>query len=440
MSFNTCRTWGIYICLILMLNVLAFSLFPTKVYADQSGINVDATSAILIEASTGQILYSKNAHVPLPPASMSKMMTEYLVLDAIKNGTISWDDVVTTQHNAANTLYSGSRIWLAEGDKHTVEELYIAMAIASANDASVALAEYIAGTEEEFAKRMNQKAREIGLSEHAHFINATGLHREHMKEEYRPEDIPGETLLTAHDAAILAMNILRDHPNVTDYSSITYHQFRERDEKPMENLNAMLEAWEPYDNNYSRYAYKGADGFKTGYTEEAGNCFTGTAERDGVRLISVVMNSGEHSDKLHRFIETAKLFDYGFNNFEKRTILAAKSEWPELTTLSVAKGVESEVGLVTEEGIELIVNINDGDDAYQWELSVVNEEDLVAPIEKGEVLGTLHFTYHGVEKIERTVNLIATDDVEKAGWFKLLMRSIGNFFANIFNQIKGIFT
>lgn len=440
MSFNTCRTWGIYICLILMLNVLAFSLFPTKVYADQSGINVDATSAILIEASTGQILYSKNAHVPLPPASMSKMMTEYLVLDAIKNGTISWDDVVTTQHNAANTLYSGSRIWLAEGDKHTVEELYIAMAIASANDASVALAEYIAGTEEEFAKRMNQKAREIGLSEHAHFINATGLHREHMKEEYRPKDIPGETLLTAHDAAILAMNILRDHPNVTDYSSITYHQFRERDEKPMENLNAMLEAWEPYDNNYSRYAYKGADGFKTGYTEEAGNCFTGTAERDGVRLISVVMNSGEHSDKLHRFIETAKLFDYGFNNFEKRTILAAKSEWPELTTLSVAKGVESEVGLVTEEGIELIVNINDGDDAYQWELSVVNEEDLVAPIEKGEVLGTLHFTYHGVEKIERTVNLIATDDVEKAGWFKLLMRSIGNFFANIFNQIKGIFT
>lgn len=426
--------------MILLLNLVTLYINPTSIHAQQAGVDIDATSAILIEASTGQILYSKNAHVPLPPASMSKMMTEYLVLDAIKDGTISWDDVVTTQENAANTLYSGSRIWLAEGDKHTVRDLYIAMAIASANDASVALAEYIAGTQEEFAKRMNEKAREIGLSEHAHFINATGLNREHMKEKFQPKSIPGETLLTAHDAALLAMNILRDHPNVTEYSGITYHQFRERDDRPMENLNAMLGAWVEYNNNYSRYAYEGADGFKTGFTNEAGNCFTGTAERDGMRLISVVMNSGEHNDKMKRFIETAQLFDYGFNNFEKRTILAAKSVLPEMPTVSIDKGVVDEVGLVTDDGIELIVNKTDGDDDFLWELTIVDEEQLIAPIEKGQILGTLQFTYHGAETIERTINLMATDDVDKAGWFKLLMRSIGDFFANIFNSIKGLFT
>lgn len=428
-------------CLLLAFNlVLSVFIQPSTVRAEANQLSVKAGAAILIEASTGQILYSKNADVPMRPASMSKMMTEYLVLDAIKAGTISWDDVVTTQKNAANTLYSGSRIWLAEGDKHTVRELYIAMAIASANDASVALAEYIAGTQEEFANRMNAKAREIGLSEHAHFINATGLNRDQMKEEFQPKSIPGETVMTAKDTALLALNLINDHPEVVEFSSIPYHQFRERDDAPMENLNAMLGAWEEYNNNYSRFAYEGADGIKTGYTDEAGYCFTGTAERDGMRLISVVMDTGkERSERFDRFTETAKLFDYGFNNFEKRTVLVAKSEYPPLNYAEVTKGVENEVGLVTDAGIELMVKVTDTDEDFIWEATLIEEEPIMAPVEQGEILGTLKFTYHGAETIERTVNLIATDDVEKAGWFKLLMRSIGEFFSNIFNSIKGIF-
>lgn len=428
-------------CLTLLLTLgISAIIHPSIVRAETNQLELKAGAAILIEASTGQVLYAKNADIPMRPASMSKMMTEYLVLDAIKAGTIGWDDVVTTQKNAANTLYGGSRIWLAEGDKHTVRELYIAMAIASANDASVALAEYIAGSQEEFSHRMNAKAREIGLSEHAHFINATGLNRDQMKEEFQPKTIHGETIMTAKDTALLAFHLIQDHPEVLEFSSIPYHQFRERDEQPMENLNAMLGVWEEYNNNYTRYAYEGADGIKTGFTDEAGYSFTGTAERDGMRLISVVMDVGkEREERFDRFVETAKLFDYGFNNFEKRTVLVAKSEYAPLSYAEVNKGVELEVPLVTDAGIELIVKVTDTDEDFIWKASLLEEEPIMAPIEQGQILGTLKFTYHGAETIERTVNLIATEDVEKAGWFKLLMRSIAQFFSNIFNSIKGIF-
>lgn len=398
------------------------------------GMSLEVGSAILMEASTGQVLYSYNENEALPPASMSKMMTEYLVLDAIKSGAISWDETVVTSENAATTLPAGSRIFLAEGDRHTVEDLYIAMAIASANDATVALAEFVAGTEENFAHRMNEKAREIGLSEHAHFINSTGLNREHMVEKYRPTSIPGETLMTAKDAAILAVHILRDHPVMTDYSSIPYYQFRERDATPMENLNQMLEVWEEYNNFYTRTAYPGLDGFKTGYTVEAGYCFTGTAERDGMRLVTVVMNT-DTRDK--RFEETRKLMDYGFNNFEKRTIIPAKSEIDVLHTLPVTKGLEHEVSVVTEEGLEMMVRIEDTDENFSLEAVAVDEEHLEAPIQQGEILGTLTVTYDGYEKAEYTIHLVATDDVERAGWFRLFFRAIGDFFSSIFSGFGG---
>lgn len=430
------KKWGTYLCLSVMVNLIlmAIVIHPLSVKAAENEFELEAGSSILIEASTGQVLYKSNENEALPPASMSKMMTEYLVLDAIAKGQISWDHIVTTSENAATTI--GSRIFLAQGDKHTVEELYIAMAIASANDASVALAEFIAGSEENFANRMNEKAREIGLSNQAHFINATGLDRADMKEKYQPSTIQGETLLTAKDSALIALNILRDYPEATDYSNIPYHQFRERDKTPMINLNRMLEAWEEYDNLFSRTAYKGLDGFKTGHTKEAGYCFTGSAERDGMRLISVVMNT---SSEEKRFEQTQKLMDYGFNNFEKRTVLAAKSEVEMLNSLPISKGLEDEVSLVTAEGIELMVKKTDTDDMFLWEVTAVEEEFLVAPVQQGDILGKVTFTYDGVEKIERTIDLIATDDVEKAGWFRLLFRSIGSFFSSIFNGIKGIF-
>lgn len=203
-----------------MLNIFIFSVIihPSPVAAAENELSLEAGSAILIEASTGQVLYEYNASEALPPASMSKIMTELLVLDSIKNGQIKWDAMVTAGENAATT--EGSKIWLAQNDKHTVKDLYIAMAIASANDASVALAQFVAGSEENFAKMMNEKAREIGLSDQAHFINATGLNRADMNEKFRPTTIQGETLMTAKDTVILTNHILKEHPEVTEYSSI----------------------------------------------------------------------------------------------------------------------------------------------------------------------------------------------------------------------------
>lgn len=430
---------GTYLCLSLILNFFLVSMIanPSPVSAEeaaQNDLSLAVGSAVLIEANTGQVLYMYNENVALPPASMSKMMTEYLVLENIKDGKISWDSEVTVGENASSTI--GSRIFLAEGDKHTVEELYIAMAIASANDASIALAEFIAGSEEAFAKQMNEKATEIGLSEQAHFINATGLNREDMEEKFRPATIEGETLLTAKDAALLALHILREHPEATEYSSIPTQKFRERDQTPMTNLNWMLEGWKDYNNFISPTAYEGMDGLKTGYTSQAGYCFTGTAERDGMRLISVVMNTASDSE---RFTQTAKLMDYGFNNFEKKTLLPAKSELDLLQSVKISKGVEKEVSLVTEEGLELMVRKGEEDDKFSMVAEPLADDQLVAPIQQGQVLGTVTITYDGPEQIERTVNLVAADDVEKASWIRLLFRAIGNFFANIFNGIKGLF-
>jgi D-alanyl-D-alanine carboxypeptidase (penicillin-binding protein 5/6) len=432
------KTMGTYLCLSLMLNLFLVSVLihPATASAAESGLSLEAGSAVLMEASTGQILYSNNENVALPPASMSKMMTEYLVLDAVEAGNIKWEDVVTTSENAATTI--GSRVFLAQGDKHTVKELYIAMAIASANDASVALAEFIAGSEENFADRMNAKAREIGLSDQAHFINATGLNREDMKEKYRPTTIQGETLMSAKDSALLALNILQDHPDATEYSKIPEHQFRERDKNPMVNLNRMLEGWANFNNFFTRTAYEGLDGFKTGHTNEAGYCFTGTAVRDGMRLISVVMNTASEEK---RFEETEKLLNYGFNNFEKKTVLSAKTEIEQLNTVEISKGVESQVSLVTEEGLEWMIRKGDSDDKFIMEAAAVGKDQLVAPIKQGDVLGTVTITYKGdgMEKMEETINLVASEDAEKASWIRLLFRAIGNFFASIFNGIKGLF-
>jgi D-alanyl-D-alanine carboxypeptidase (penicillin-binding protein 5/6) len=418
----------------MVLNIFAFAFSPAMAAAQQENLQLDAGSAILMELETGQILYEYNADEALPPASMSKMMTEYLVLDAVKSGQISWDDVVTVRENAASVI--GSRIFLAEGDKHTVRELYIAMAIASANDASVALAEFIAGTEENFAQRMNEKAREIGLSEQAHFINATGLNRADMKEKFRPQSIQGETLLTAKDTALLALNLLRDHPEALEFSSITQHKFRARDDKPMTNLNWMLEDWEGISQALRKFAYPGMDGLKTGHTKEAGYCFTGTAERDGMRLISVVMNTKSEEK---RFEETRKLMDYGFNNFQKKTVLAAKSEIDELKTVKISKGVKTEVPVVVESGVALVMRNGDSDEQIEISVEPLAEEQLVAPIKQGDVVGTVKVTYNGPVPVEKQVNLVAAADVEKGSWIRLFFRAVKNFFGDLFLGIKNMF-
>lgn len=405
----------------------------TKIPSVES-LGLNLKSAVLIEPTTGEILLSLNADEPLPPASMTKMMTEYLVSDAVKNGQISWDEKVVVQENASKQI--GSRIFLAEGDEHTVKELYIAMAVGSANDATVALAELVSGSEQEFVTLMNETAKKMGMKT-AHFINSTGLDRADMPEKFRPE-AEGETLMSAMDAALLAKFIVTDHPDFTEFTTIQSYKFRERDAKPMINYNWMLEANKDI-ANFKAYAYPGLDGLKTGHTTNAGNCFTGTAVRDGMRLISVVMGANSEA---HRFTETKKVLDFGFNNFEIKQVVAPKAVIAGTETVPVLKGKNKEVSVVTDAGVTFMVP--KGTVSPQIKTTVVTNDlaTLIAPIAGASKVGKVTYSYQieGMSQVqEKTVNLITAEEAEKAGWFKLLMRAIGEFFGDLFTGIKNLF-
>lgn len=276
------------------------------------------------------------------------------------------------------------------------------------------------------------------MSEGAYFVNATGLENEHYGN-WAP-DTEGRTLISARDAALLAQSLIKTHPDILEFTSTPQARRIEGDESTelMNNWNWMLEAWIPFDNIFSRqYAYEGLDGLKTGYTSAAGYCFTGTAVRGDMRLISVVMGT-ESEPK--RFQETAKLLDYGFNNFEKRTVLTAKSEIESLKMVPIKKGKEKEVNAVIEEGVSLIVHKNAKEEDILIEPVALEPDDLIAPIEQGQKVGTVTVVYDGpVGKETITVNLVAAEDIEKAGWIRLFFRSIGTFFSNVFSGIKNIF-
>ncbi|WP_433944893.1 D-alanyl-D-alanine carboxypeptidase family protein [Paenibacillus sp. SN-8-1] len=439
---------------LLMVNMLCLSIIPALTLAegqaiaapsskstakstastDKLGLNV--RSAILIEATTGQVLYSVNGDEAMPPASMTKMMTEYIVAEQVKQGKLKWSDVVTVKENAAKQI--GSRVFLAEGDQHTVEELYIAMAIASANDATVALAERVGGTEQEFVKMMNAEAKRMGMKT-AYFANSTGLNVGDMPEGYRPEN-PKETVMSAEDAATLAKYIVTDHPDFTRFTTMQSYKFRDRDKTPLVNLDWMLEA-NKSNINFKQYAYPGLDGLKTGHTENAGNCFTGTAVRNGVRLISVVMGTDANSQK-SRFVETKKLLDYGFDNFEVKQVVAPKTTVKGAEQVSVKKATNTDVPVVTDQAVSFVVQKGADLKGIKSTVKWLDKDKLTAPLPKGTKVGTITYTYKSDSSsapAEKTVNLITAEEAEKAGWFKLLLRAIGQFFVDLFNAIKNLF-
>jgi D-alanyl-D-alanine carboxypeptidase (penicillin-binding protein 5/6) len=398
---------------------------------------LDAESAILMDAESGQVLYQLNGDDPKPPASMSKMMTEYLVSKAVKQGTLSWDETVSVTENAASQI--GSRIFLAEGDKHTIKELYIAMAVGSANDATAQLAVTVGGSEENFVKMMNDTAVELGMTT-SHFVNSTGLDRADMPEKYRPGESAGETVMSAKDSAILAYHILKEEPEFLDTAKIQSYKFRPRDKEPITNWNWMLESNKDVPN-FRKFAYPGVDGLKTGHTSKAGNCFTGTALRNGTRLIAVVMGVPGDTNDGKRFLETAKLFDYGFNNFEKKTILEAKASVPEYETLKVKKGKSTKVPVVTATDITVLIPKGQTVAPVVQEVKSV-QDPLVAPIKLGDKVGTATYKYKDPSTQEDktiTIDLIASDDVSKASWWRLMFRAIGNFFSGLFQGIVDLF-
>ncbi|MDQ0418887.1 D-alanyl-D-alanine carboxypeptidase [Croceifilum oryzae] len=264
--------------------------------------NVEAESYIIMDAKTGQQVYGKSVNQPRPPASMTKMMTEFVILDRIKNGKLSWDDTVEVSPRAAGI--DESQIELEAGEKMSVRELFMAMAVYSANDATAALAEHVAGTETEFVHEMNQKAKELNLNE-THFRNATGLNMTDYKE---PPNVDGEHVMSAENTANLARTLLQQHPeleNIVSTPQYTFYKGTPREKKVI-NWNRMLPGLDQF--------YPGVIGLKTGFTTPAGYCFTGVTEQEGKRFITVVMGTKSQDA---RFTETKKLLDYAFAKFGK---------------------------------------------------------------------------------------------------------------------------
>ncbi|WP_246042076.1 D-alanyl-D-alanine carboxypeptidase family protein [Cohnella pontilimi] len=271
--------------------------FAKKDVGGTAGLHMEAESAVMLDAGTGEWLFVHNGDEPLPPASMSKMMTELMVLDAVQARKMKWSDEVRISEYAAGV--AGAGMGLQAGQKATVRELFEAMAIHSCNDAAVALAEKIAGTETAFVKRMNKKARDIGLSRGTRFANATGLSSGDLKG-FATAAAEEDTVMTAKDVALLAEHLIRSYPEVLDTTRKPETLWR-GSSTALRTTNEMLPG--------QRFGTKGNDGLKTGYTKRAGYCFAGTTERGGRRLITVVMGTATPEA---RFEETKKLLDYGW--------------------------------------------------------------------------------------------------------------------------------
>lgn len=406
--------------------------------------DINAESAILVDGETGKILYSKNIEKALPPASMTKVMTEYLVWDAIDSGQISWDTKVEISDFvydiSANNDFSG--VGLRKEVKYSVKELYEAMAINSDNATTIALAELISGSEGEFVKLMNEKGEELGLPQFK-FVNSTGLENESLGEN-RPAgtNLEDTNLLSAKSAALLAYHLINEYPEALDISSVTTTEF---DGQEIRNWNWML----PHDATFlKQHYYEGIDGLKTGNTSLAGYNFTGTANRNGKRLITVVMNTDSVEN---RFKETAKLMDYGYNNFEETELFPAGYQLQDKSTIPVTKGKAKSVNIELKDSITSLIKKGDQDKytvKYEIDESLLNEAgELIAPIEKGTKVGKAKlvidsdtdYGYILSNGKSESVDLITTEAVEKKNWLSLLLSSIGELFTNLFNKIKGLF-
>lgn len=424
-----------------LLAVLLISTFFVPFQKAEAAFDLEAESAILVDAKSGKIIFQKNIDQPLPTASMTKMMSEYLILEAINEGKITWDQEVPISDfvRSLSLETALSNVPLRQDETYTVKELYQSVAIYSANASTIALAELIAGTETAFVKMMNEKGAELGLEDYE-FVNSTGLNNSDLKGQH-PEGTSetAENIMSARATAKLAFSILRDYPEVLETASVPELDFQAGPDEviAMENWNWMLPGIRP------QHDYEGVDGLKTGFTAEAGNTFTGTAERDDIRFVSVVMRTDSRDA---RFDETKKLFDYGFNNFGQ-VELFEKGFVPEgHETLPVMAGKEHEVKISASDSLTSIIK-NGEEELYSTELTfdedLLNEEgEIEAPIEAGQEVGKLTLVYTGendenflYSSQKEEVAIVTDETVEKAGWFSMTMRAIGGFFAGIWNGV-----
>lgn len=334
------------------------------------GIDLPVKSAILMDQASGEILYAENEDVQLPPASITKVMSLLLVMEAIDSGKIALTDKVTCSDTASG--YGGSQIWLKPGEEMTVDELLKAAAISSANDATVCLAEYVAGSEEAFVQQMNQKARELGM-ENTTFCGSTGL------------DQQGH-LSTAEDIAIMSRALL-EHPLILNYSTVWMDTLR-GGETQLVNTNRMI-----------RF-YQGATGLKTGTTNGAGSCLSATASRDGLGLIAVVMGA-DTSD--HRFAAARSLLDWGFANFMQAQLTPPEDILP----VPVTGGVETQVEVTCRPPEGILVEKGKVSGITQ---DVILPESVAAPVEEGQTLGSIAVCVEGERVAEYPILAAAPVD------------------------------
>lgn len=410
---------------------------PHVANAEGDSLGINAEAAILLDVKTGKILYQKNPDEVLGVASMSKMMTEYLVLEAIHNKKISWDQKVTINEyvhklSAAPEL---SNVGLTQGEEYSVKELYQAMAIFSGNAAAVALAETVAGTEKNFVTMMNKKANELGLKDY-NFVNSTGLNNESLLGNQPAGGPKDENVMSARATAKLAYQLISNYPEVIETAKTPKLKFRDGKEYP--NFNWMLPGL--------IFQYEGVDGLKTGSTDFAGYCFTSTAERNGQRYLSVVMKA---SSKDARFTETRKVLDYAFNNFAKEKVLSKHYQVKGKKSLPVVKGKGDKVEIYTKEPISMVMKSGEKD-SYKPVLvldkkKLTKDGELTAPVKKGEKVGyvTIKSTNGedlgfilGKENKNLQVDVVAAENVEKSNGFVLMMHGIGGFFGDIWGSVS----
>ncbi len=372
--------------------VLMAFLFPSMGMAQEkkSELAEVAKSAILIERDTGTVLYEKNSHEKLAPASMTKIMTMMLIMEALEKGQIKWEDKVRASEYAASM--GGSQIFLEPGESMSVEEMLKGIAIGSANDASVAMAEHIAGSEEAFVEKMNKKAKELGLKD-SHFKNPTGLP---SKDHYS----------SAHDMSMMAKELLK-YEGITKFTGSYESYLREGSDKKFWLVNT---------NKLVRF-YEGVDGLKTGFTNEAKYCLTATAKKDNMRVIAVVFGAPTPKERNN---EVSKMLDYAFNQYSTKPLFK-KGE--SLAQVKVSKGKESKVNAVTDEPISLLTQ--KGEKLDEVEQKITLSKDLKAPIKKGDKVGTLVVTNKGKTVVKSV--LVAKKDVNDASWWELYKKSFGLF-------------
>lgn len=375
----------------LLVLIAVVLLLPMKfINAEELNLATNAKSAILIEASTGEIIFEKNSHERLVPASMTKMMSMLLIIESIEKGIISLDEMVTVSENASSM--GGSQILLETNEKMSVSDLFKGIAVASGNDAVVAMAEKIAGTEDAFVNMMNNRAKELGLKD-TNFKNPHGLD---TANHYS----------SAYDMAMIAKELVK-HEEVFKYTSIYEDYLRQNTDK---------EIWLVNTNKLVRF-YDGVDGLKTGYTAGAGYCLTATAKKNGMRIIAVAM--GEPDSKT-RNAEITSMLDYAFAQYEIETVLSTDSV---LGKRKVEKGKDEYVTIVPTKNINLLYKKTDDRKNVTYDVKI---DSLKAPIKKGDIVGKVEIK--DGNNILNTIDVTVNNDVKKANVFELYLRNLKNIF------------